>query len=133
MSVNDPIADFLTRIRNAKGARLRFVDMDWNKMRESLAAILKEEGFISDVLIKKENDSRGKIRLFLKYGGDRVSVIDTIKRCSRPGRRLYLAADEIFPVRGGLGIAILSTSQGVMTDRKAKEKRIGGELLCQVW
>lgn len=132
MAVNDSIADFLTRIRNGLRAQRRYVDVDWSKMKESLARILKEQGFIADFLVKKDEKQRGTIRILLKYVG-RNSVIQGLQRVSRPGLRRYVGCDEIPHFYGGFGISILSTSQGLMGGKEAKERRIGGELLCMVW
>lgn len=133
MAVNDPIADFLTRIRNGQMSRLRFVDIDWSKMKESLATILKNSGFIENFLVKKDENQRGMIRVFLKYTDGRRPVISGLKRVSKPGLRRYVGCDEIPSFFGGLGLTIVSTSQGVMAGRDASQRRLGGELLCMVW
>lgn len=133
MAVNDPIADFLTRIRNGQMSRLRFVDIGWSKMKESLANILKDKGFIENFLVKKDENQRGTIRVFLKYSDGRRPVIRGLKRISTPGLRRYVACDEIPSFFGGLGLSIISTSQGVMAGRDASQRRLGGELLCMVW
>ncbi len=132
MTLNDPIADMLTRIRNANTARHELVDVPRSKIKEELAKILKEEGFIRDYEFIKDN-KQGVLRLYLKYGPDKERVITGIERVSRPGLRVYVGKDEIPRVLGGLGIAILSTSKGVMTDKKARREGIGGEVLCRVW
>jgi len=132
MALSDLVADFLTRIRNALDAQHRFLDVDWSKMKERLAEILKEEGFIETFLVRKE-ESRGTIRIFLKYAENRESVIQGLKRISKPGRRRYVNYKNIRPVFGGMGIVIVSTSQGVMVGREARDKKIGGEILCSVW
>jgi len=132
MSFNDPIADFLTRIRNALGGKHRYVDIDWSKMKESLAQILKQEGFVDHFLVKKEK-TRGTIRIFLRYGKNQRPVITGLKRISKLGRRCYLPADQIRPVCGGMGISIISTSKGVMVGKEAYDKKVGGEILCTVW
>lgn len=131
MSVNDPIADLLTRIRNAKMAKHLFVDIPASKMLLSIVEILKNEGFISSFLHRKDT-RQGVIRVFLKYHR-RESVIRNMKRISRPGRRRYVGRDRVPVVLGGMGVSILSTSQGVMTGAEAKNRGIGGEVLCQVW
>ncbi len=133
MAVNDPIADFLTRIRNGQMSRLRFVDIGWSKMKESLATILKDSGFIENFLVKKDENQRGTIRIFLKYADGRRPVISGLKRISKPGLRRYVGCDEIPSFFGGLGVSIVSTSQGVMAGRDASQRRLGGELLCMVW
>ena len=132
MSMTDPLADMLTRIRNASTARHEKVDVPASKMKLEVARILKEEGYIKNFKLTKD-DRQGVIRIFLKYEENRKSVIDGIKRVSRPGRRIYASADEIPKVLGGLGITILSTSRGVMTDQQARSLNLGGEVLCCVW
>lgn len=131
--ITDQIADFLSRIRNATKAQHRFVDADWSKMRENIAKILKEYGFIESYLVKKDTDSRGKIRIYLKYGSARLSVIQGIKRMSTPGCRQYICYDDIPHFYGGYGLSIISTSQGVIAGREAEKRKLGGELLCLVW
>lgn len=133
MTVTDPLADFLTRIRNASIAKRRYADVGWSKMKESLAVLLKEQGFIDNYLVKKEPNGRGVIRVFLKYSLGRNPVIKGLKRVSRPGLRKYVRHIDIPQFYGGLGVSIVSTSQGVMTGKEAAEKKIGGELLCLVW
>ena len=133
MATSDPIADFLTRIRNANLALHRYVDVNWSKINESLAEILKQEGYIESFLVKKESEKRGVMRLFLKYSHSRRPVIQGIRRVSRPGLRNYFKSVQIPRFYGGMGLSILSTSQGVMAGKEAREKNIGGELLCQVW
>lgn len=133
MAINDPIADFLTRIRNACKAQHRFVDIDWSKMNEALALILKDQKFVENFLIKKDSNSRGTIRLFLKYSKGRASVVRGAKRISKPGLRRYVKHDEIPTYFGGMGVPIISTSQGVLPGVEAKKRKIGGELLCLVW
>ncbi len=131
MGLSDPIADFLTRIRNALIAKHRYTEVRWSKMKERMAEILKEEGLIDDYLIKKEG-TMGVIRLYLKYTG-RQPVLQGLKRVSKPGLRRYVSAEDIPDFFGGLGIAILSTSQGVIQGGEARKRGIGGELLCLVW
>lgn len=133
MAICDPVADFLTRIRNALRAEHRYVDVDWSKMRESIVEILKKEGFVENYLVKKESSSRGKIRLFLKYSHGRVPVIHGIKRVSKPGLRRYVSCGEIPSFFGGMGVSIVSTSKGVMSGKDATDKQCGGELVCLVW
>ncbi len=129
----DPIADLLTRIRNASRAKHARVDVPSSKMKNELARILKEEGYISTYKLVEENKVRKTLRMFLKYTPDRRSVITGLKRVSRPGARHYVGALEIRPVVGGLGISILTTPRGLMTGRAARKARLGGELLCEVW
>ncbi|CDR33066.1 30S ribosomal protein S8 [Criblamydia sequanensis] len=132
MALSDPIADFLTRVRNASSAERRYVDICWSKMKEKLAEILKEQGFVENYLVKKENDKRGTIRIFLKYDS-RKPVIRGLKRVSKPGLRRYVKHEDIPNFFGGYGVAIVSTSQGVMVGNEATKRRIGGELLCMIW
>lgn len=133
MALNDPIADFLTRIRNACKAQHRYVDVDWSKVKQNIADILKQFGFIEDYLVKQDYASRGTIRLFLKYSTGRTPVIQGLKRISKPGLRRYVKYDEIPTFFGGLGVPIVSTSQGLLPGFEAKKRKIGGELMCLVW
>ena len=133
MSVCDPVADFLTRIRNAISARHKYVDADWSRMRENIVEILKNNGLIENYLIKKEQTNRGTMRIFLKYVSGRHSVIHGIKRVSSPGLRKYVGYNEIPKFFGGLGLSVLSTSHGVISGREAAEKKVGGELVCLIW
>ena len=132
MSMTDPIADLLTRIRNANLAHHEVVEIPASKIKKSIAEILKSEGFIRDVEYIEDN-KQGVIRVFLKYGEDRNRVITGIKRISKPGLRKYAKADSLPKVLNGLGIAIISTSVGVITDKEARAKQIGGEVLAYVW
>ena len=130
----DPIADLLTRIRNANVKFKDRVDVPLSKVKLELARILKDEGFIANYKsLYNGNNKRGTIRVFLKYSPTKECVIRGIKRVSKPGLRVYGSYKDIPRVRGGFAVTILSTSQGVMTDRQAKEKKVGGEILCQVW
>jgi small subunit ribosomal protein S8 len=129
----DPIADFLTRIRNATAAKHQRVDVPVSKLKTEIARILKEEGYISTYKLVEENKSRKMLRVFLKYTPDRRSVITGLKRISRPGARAYLGVDDIRPVVGGLGVSIMTTPKGLMSGRAARKAKIGGELLCEVW
>jgi small subunit ribosomal protein S8 len=132
--MTDPIADMLTRIRNAALARHDRTEMPASRLKEAVAHILKSEGFIADVR-PSEGDAVGpkKLTIVLKYGRDRTSAIDGVRRVSRPGRRVYVRHDRIPRVFSGLGISILSTSRGLMSDREARRQKVGGELLCEVW
>ena len=132
MAMSDPSADFLTRIRNAKMAHHESVEIPASKIKHAIADILKDEGFIRDVEYI-DDDKQGIIRVFLKYGKNKERVISGIKRISKPGLRSYVKADAVPKVLNGLGIAILSTSEGVMTDKDARAKNIGGEVLAYVW
>jgi small subunit ribosomal protein S8 len=129
--VSDPISDMLARIRNAQTARLERADLPLSKLKLSLAELLKREGFVADV--RSEAGTPGKLTLVLKYGQGHQGAIAGMRRCSRPGRRIYVGHDDLPKVKNGLGIAILSTSRGVMTDKDARRERVGGELLCEVW
>jgi small subunit ribosomal protein S8 len=133
MAVSDPIADFLTRIRNSIKAQHRYVDVSWSKLKENIAEILKNQGFIENYLVKHDSKQRGTIRIFLKYSEGRKPVIQGIKRISKPGLRRYVSHQDIPRFYGGLGLSILSTSQGVMAGIEASKRNIGGELLCLVW
>jgi small subunit ribosomal protein S8 len=133
MAVSDPIADFLTRIRNAIKARHRYVDVDWSKLKENIAQILRAQGFVENYLIKLSSPQRGTIRVYLKYTHQREPVIQGIKRVSRPGLRRYVGHADIPRFYGGAGLSIVSTSQGVMAGLEAQQRKIGGELLCMVW
>ena len=128
----DPIADMLTRIRNANMVRQDFVLVPLSKMKISMARILKEEGFIQDYEVLKGKPER-MMKLYLKYVGRNQPAIMGLKRASKPGLRVYVGASEIPRVYGGLGIALLSTSRGIMTSQKAWKQHLGGELLCYVW
>jgi len=132
MSMTDPIADMLTRIRNACGSKHRRVDMPMSKMKFEIARILKEEHFIQDYQEIETEEGRKVLRVRLKYAGG-TPVIRQLQRVSTPGLRRYVGAREIPRVRNGLGMAILSTSQGLMSDRSARKARTGGELLAVVW
>lgn len=132
MNVNDPIADLLTRIRNAHLAKHDRLDVPTSRLKVELVRILKESGFIKNYRLI-EAQPVGKLRVYLRYSAEGEPAIAHMHRVSKPGRRVYKGADELQPVRNGLGVGIVSTSSGVMTDREAREKRLGGELLCQVW
>ncbi len=130
-AVTDPIADMLTRIRNGIRARHQRVDIPSSKLKVELARILKQEGYISNYKLAEEG-KRKVLRVFLRYGADGESVISTLERVSRPGRRVYVGAQEIPRVLGGLGVSILTTPRGVMTGKSARKHRVGGEVLCNV-
>ncbi len=134
MTMSDPIADMLTRIRNANTAHFDTVRMPGSKLKESLAAILVEEGYISGYSVNEEAGKPGKtLEITMKYSPDRTRTISGIKRVSKPGLRVYAQADRLPRVLGGMGVAVVSTSKGLMTDREARKRRIGGEVLCYVW
>ena len=132
MSMSDPIADFLTRIRNANMAKHDSVEIPASKVKKDMAEILKNEGFIKDVEYIDDN-RQGMIRINLKYGKEGQKVLTGLKRISKPGLRSYVKADSVPRVLNGLGIAIISTSEGVITDKEAREKGIGGEVLAYIW
>lgn len=132
MSMSDPIADFLTRIRNAGLVYHDKVEIPASRLKKDLAELLKAEGFIKDVETIQD-DKQGVIRLYLKYGPNRERVITGLKRISRPGLRVYAKKDEIPKVLGGLGVAVISTSRGIMTDKQARKEGLGGEVLCYIW
>lgn len=132
MQITDPIADLLTRIRNASTAKHETVDVPASNMKKAIVEILNEEGYIKSYQVI-DDDKQGVIRVTLKYGPGRVSVISGLKRVSKPGLRIYTQADEMPQVLKGLGIAIVSTSKGIMTDKKARKEHIGGEVLAFVW
>lgn len=132
MVMSDPIADMLTRIRNANVVRHETVEIPASKVKREIAEILKKEGFIRDAEYI-EDSKQGIIRVFLKYGPNNERVITGLKRISKPGLRVYAKSQEVPRVLGGLGIAILSTSKGVMTDKEARQSKAGGEVICYVW
>jgi len=132
MSMTDPIADMLTRVRNAAGARFDKVDIPASRMKISLAKILKEEGYIKNYKVIKDN-RQGVLRVYLKYNEQNLPLIQGLRRVSRPGRRVYAGHEDLPRVQGGLGVAVISTSQGVVTDRQARKLQVGGEVLCEIW
>ena len=131
-TVTDPIADLLARIRNCSMAEHEKVDIPASRLKVRIAELLKEEGFIKNFRVI-EDRKQGVLRVYLKYGPGQERVITGLRRVSKPGRRLYVGADEIPSVLGGMGMAILSTSRGVLLDREARRLRVGGEVLCYVW
>ena len=130
--MTDPISDMLARIRNGSLARHDRVEMPHSNLKKHVADVLKSEGFLDDVR-ESEGEGRKTLTLVLRYGRGKDSAIDGVRRVSAPGRRVYVRHDRIPRVRSGMGISILSTSRGVMTDRQAREQQVGGELLCEVW
>jgi small subunit ribosomal protein S8 len=132
MSMTDPIADLLTRIRNAQQASHATTVVPASRLKQQIVEILKSEGYISD-FSRVEKSPQDELEIVLKYGHDGAGVIGGLRRESKPGRRVYVGADEIPRVRSGLGVAIVSTSIGVLPDHQARESRVGGELLCSVW
>ena len=132
MSMSDPIADFLTRIRNSLSAKKRWVDIPSSNMKKRIALVLKEESYIEDFFFVN-NEGKEKIRISLKYDFKGNPVIENIKRISRPGLRVYVGVDESPRVLDGLGISILSTSKGVLSNKTAKKYGVGGEIICEVY
>ncbi len=132
MQITDPIADMLTRIRNANNAKHDSVDVPASNMKKSIAQILLEEGYIKNFQLI-DDGTQGVIRITLKYGAGKEKVISGLRRVSKPGLRVYAGADELPKVLRGLGVAIVSTSKGVMTDKKARQAHVGGEVLAFVW
>ena len=132
MTISDPIADMLTRIRNANQAGLDHVDIPNSKSKVAIARILKEEGFIKYYKVMR-NNKQGTIRVFLKYGPNKERALMGLDRVSRPSLRRYMKSGEIPFVRGGLGITILTTSEGILTGRDCRQRKVGGEVLCTVW
>jgi small subunit ribosomal protein S8 len=134
MTMTDPIADMLTRIRNANVAMHDEVRMPSSKKKEALAAILKKEGYIEDFAVAANNDKPGtSLTVTMKYSPERARTISGLRRVSKPGLRVYSPAKDVPRVLGGLGVAVVSTSQGLMTDREARKRNVGGEVLCFVW
>jgi small subunit ribosomal protein S8 len=132
MSFTDPVADMLTRIRNASAARHEKVLVPCSRLKIRIAEVLRDEGFIKDFIVHQDGP-QGAITVLLKYSSDREPAISEIKRVSKPGLRRYVPTDSIPRVLNGMGIAILSTSKGVMADREARKQKVGGELICTVW
>ena len=133
MGMTDPIADMLTRIRNANKARFKSVNVYMSKMNVNIAKVLKNAGYIISYENVKDEKGQQMLKIALKYPDTKRAVITDIERISKPGRRVYVASDNIPKVLNGYGIAVLSTSRGVMTDEEAKELNVGGEILCKVW
>jgi len=132
MVMTDPIADMLTRVRNANMAQHEKLEIPASTLKKQIAEILKREGFIRDYEFIEDN-KQGVLRIFLKYGADNQRVITGLKRISKPGLRVYAKADELPRVLNGLGIAIISTSKGILSDKEAREQTVGGEVLAYVW
>ncbi len=132
MTMTDPIADMLTRIRNANTAGHSTVDIPASKMKKSIAGILLEEGYIKGFDVE-EDEKQGMLKIHMKYGADKEKVISGIKKISKPGLKVYAKANEVPRVLGGLGIAIISTSNGVISDKEARKLGVGGEVICYVW
>ena len=134
MTMTDPIADMLTRLRNGAVATQDTVRMPSSKLKESLAVILRQEGYIADFKVSDDGTRPGRVlEITMKYTPERAPTISGLRRVSKPGLRVYTKADRLPRVLGGLGVAVLSTSQGLMTDREARKQKVGGEVLCYVW
>lgn len=129
----DPIADMLARMRNAMARKYDTVEVPTSKLKERILAIMQREGFVRDFTVERDAANRPVIRIRLRYVGEDRPVINGMRRVSRPGRRVYVKRDDIRSVRGGLGIAVISTPQGLMTDRESRKRNVGGEVLCMVW
>lgn len=132
MSMTDPLADMLTRMRNAGKAGFDKVDIPASRMKIALARIFKEEGFIKNYKVIKDN-RQGLLRVYLRYDEHNQPLIQGIERVSKPGRRVYVGHEDLPRVQGGLGVAVISTPKGVVTDKQARKLKVGGEVLCQVW
>ena len=132
MAISDPIADMLTRIRNGAKAKFNSVDIPGSTLKTEVAKILKNEGYVRNYKFLKDG-KQGILRVYLKYGEAQSNVIYGLKRISKPSRRVYVRCKEIKPIYSGMGIMILSTSKGIMTDKKARQEKVGGEILCHVW
>jgi small subunit ribosomal protein S8 len=131
MSLTDPVADFLTRVRNAIAARHQKVDVPASKLKAEIARILKEEGYISNFKLTEEEGHK-VLRIYLKYGSNNEAAINSLQRVSRPGCRVYVGRNDIPRVMGGLGVNILTTPKGVMTGKRARKEGVGGEILCEI-
>jgi len=132
MNLTDPVADFITRIRNAHRSRHQKLDVPTSRLKTEIARILKEEGYIANYKLAEE-EGRKVLRVYLKYGPNNEAVIRDLQRVSKPGCRVYIGKDDIRRVQGGLGISIMTTPKGVMTGRQARREGVGGEVLCEVW
>jgi small subunit ribosomal protein S8 len=132
MAITDPIADMLTRIRNAGKAKFNSVDIPGSKLKAELARVMKEEGYIRNHKFIKDG-KQGILRVYLKYADDQGHVIQELQRVSKPSRRVYVGADDVTSVYNGMGVAVLSTSKGIMTDRQARKDHVGGEILCTIF
>ena len=132
MAISDPIADMLTRIRNAAKAKFNSADVPASKLKTELARVLKDEGYIKNYKFIQDG-KQGILRIYLKYGPGQKATIYGIERVRKPSRRVYTKSKDIKPVFNGMGISILSTSRGIMTDRKARQENVGGEILCNIW
>ena len=132
MSMTDPIADFCTRIRNGYSYKKRWIDIPSSLLKKRISVVLKEEGYIDNVVFVNKEDNKEDIRIFLRYHNE-SPAITTIEKISKPGKRVYVASDEIPRVLNGLGISVISSSKGVISNKVARKLKVGGELLCNVW
>lgn len=132
MSMTDPIADFCTRIRNGYSSNKRWIDIPSSVLKKRMSIVLKEEGYIDNVVFVNKEDNKEDIRIFLRYHNE-SPAITTIEKISKPGKRVYVASDDIPRVLNGLGISVISSSKGVISNKVARELKVGGELLCNVW
>jgi small subunit ribosomal protein S8 len=132
MSMSDPIADFCTRIRNGYSSKKRWIDIPSSVLKKRMSIVLKEEGYIDNVVFVNKEDSKEDIRIFLRYHNE-SPAITTIEKISKPGKRVYVASDDIPRVLNGLGISVISSSKGVISNKVARELKVGGEVLCNVW
>ena len=132
MSMTDPIADFCTRIRNGYSSKKRWIDIPSSVLKKRMSIVLKEEGYIDNVVFVNKEDSKEDIRIFLRYHNE-SPAITTIEKICKPGKRVYVASDDIPRVLNGLGISVISSSKGVISNKVARELKVGGELLCNVW
>ena len=132
MSMSDPIADFCTRIRNGYSSKKRWIDIPSSVLKKRMSIVLKEEGYIDNVVFVNKEDSKEDIRIFLRYHNE-SPAITTIEKISKPGKRVYVASDDIPRVLNGLGISVISSSKGVISNKVARELKVGGELLCNIW
>ena len=132
MSMSDPIADYCTRIRNGYSSKKRWIDIPSSVLKKRMSIVLKEEGYIDNVVFVNKEDSKEDIRIFLRYHNE-SPAITTIEKISKPGKRVYVASDDIPRVLNGLGISVISSSKGVISNKVARELKVGGELLCNVW
>lgn len=131
--LTDPLADLLTRIRNANKARFEIVDIPYSRLKTGVVNLLKREGYVSDFKVVSAENNKKTLRVFLRYDDQKQPIITGLKRVSKPSLRVYARKDNLPSVRSGLGLAILSTSKGVVTDREARDLNVGGEVLCYVW
>jgi small subunit ribosomal protein S8 len=132
MAMSDPLADMLTRVRNAGRAKFNSVDIPGSKIKVELARVLKDEGMIRNYKFLKDS-KQGILRVYLKYGADQTCAIYGLERVSKPSRRVYKKSKDLKPVLNGMGLAVISTSKGIMTDKQARQENVGGEVLCNIW